>query len=70
MSSQNIIKQHYETKVVDALKKSRGYKNQYQIPKIEKVVLNMGIRDRQGGPGRVFQEPGSGHGSAADQNAG
>ena len=43
MSSHNIIKQHYETKVVDALKKSRGYKNQYQIPKIEKVVLNMGI---------------------------
>jgi len=43
MSSQNIVKQHYETKVVDALKKSRGYKNQYQIPKIEKVVLNMGI---------------------------
>ena len=43
MSSQNIVKQHYETKVVDALKKSRGYTNQYQIPKIEKVVLNMGI---------------------------
>jgi len=43
MSSQNIVKQHYETKVVDALKKSRGYKNPYQIPKIEKVVLNMGV---------------------------
>lgn len=43
MSSQNIVKQHYETKVIDALKKSRGYENQYQIPKIEKVVLNMGI---------------------------
>jgi large subunit ribosomal protein L5 len=43
MSSQNFIKEHYETNVVEALKKSRGYKNKYQIPRIEKVVLNMGV---------------------------
>ena len=43
MSSQNFIKEHYQTKVVEALKKSRGYTNVYQIPRIEKVVLNMGI---------------------------
>ena len=43
MSPQNFIKDHYQTKVVEALKKSRGYTNVYQIPRIEKVVLNMGI---------------------------
>ena len=43
MSSQNFIKEHYQTKVVETLKKSRGYTNVYQIPRIEKVVLNMGI---------------------------
>jgi large subunit ribosomal protein L5 len=43
MSSQNFIKEHYDTKVVKALKKSRGYTNVYQIPRIEKVVLNMGV---------------------------
>ena len=43
MSSQNFIKEHYDTKVVEALKKSRGYTNVYQIPRIEKVVLNMGV---------------------------
>ncbi|MFL3658319.1 MAG: 50S ribosomal protein L5 [Opitutales bacterium] len=43
MSSQNFIKEHYDTKVVEALKKSRGYTNVYQIPRIKKVVLNMGV---------------------------
>ena len=43
MSFQNFIKEHYQTKVVEALTKSRGYTNVYQIPRIEKVVLNMGI---------------------------
>tara|TARA_B100001057_G_C22854993_1_gene952362 strand:- start:316 stop:927 length:612 start_codon:yes stop_codon:yes gene_type:complete len=43
MSSQNFLKEHYENTVVEGLKKSRGYKNKYQIPRIEKVVLNMGV---------------------------
>ena len=43
MSSQNFIKEHYKTNVVEALKKSRGYTNIYQVPRIEKVVLNMGV---------------------------
>jgi large subunit ribosomal protein L5 len=43
MSSQNFLKEHYEKTVVEGLKKSRGYKNKYQIPRIEKVVLNMGV---------------------------
>lgn len=43
MSSQNFLKEHYETTVVDGLKKSRGYTNKFQVPRIEKVVLNMGV---------------------------
>tara|TARA_B100000212_G_scaffold187255_3_gene141255 strand:- start:12143 stop:12754 length:612 start_codon:yes stop_codon:yes gene_type:complete len=43
MSSKNFLKEHYEKTVVEGLKKSRGYKNKYQIPRIEKVVLNMGV---------------------------
>jgi len=37
------LKTHYEKVVRDALLKKFGYKNNMQIPKIEKVVLNMGI---------------------------
>ena len=37
------VKTHYETVVREALSKKFGYKNHMQIPKIEKVVLNMGI---------------------------
>lgn len=45
MSSQNTpaLKEHYKNVVVPGLKKSRGYKNDFQIPRIEKVVLNIGI---------------------------
>ncbi|OUW15468.1 MAG: 50S ribosomal protein L5 [Opitutales bacterium TMED158] len=43
MSSQNFIKDHYQTTVVEALKESRGYTNVYQIPRIEKIVINMGV---------------------------
>ncbi len=37
------LKTHYNEVVRDALMKEFNYKNQMQIPKIEKVVLNMGI---------------------------
>ena len=45
MSSKPIpsLKDHYENTVAPALKKSRSYKNVYQIPRIEKVVLNAGV---------------------------
>jgi len=45
MSSQNIsaLKKHYNTVVAPGLKKERGYKNDMQIPQIEKVVLNIGV---------------------------
>lgn len=37
------LQEHYRTVVVPALTKSRGYKNEFQVPRIEKVTLNMGI---------------------------
>ena len=33
----------YQNQIVDALMKKFGYKNVMQVPKIEKVVINMGI---------------------------
>ena len=45
MSSQNIpsLKKHYIENVAPELMKSLGLKNVFQIPRIEKVVLNIGI---------------------------
>lgn len=37
------LKSHYEKVVRDALKEKFGYANVMQIPKIEKIVLNMGV---------------------------
>jgi len=34
----------YATEVVPALKAKRGYANPHQIPRIEKIVINMGVR--------------------------
>jgi large subunit ribosomal protein L5 len=37
------LKTHYETVVREAMKKEFGYGNVMQIPRIEKIVLNMGV---------------------------
>ncbi len=37
------LQEHYETKVVPALTKEFGYKNPMQVPKLEKIVINMGV---------------------------
>jgi large subunit ribosomal protein L5 len=37
------MKQHYDTVVREEMKKEFGYKNPMQIPRIEKIVLNMGV---------------------------
>ena len=34
---------HYREKIVDELKKQFGYKTVMQVPRIEKIVLNMGV---------------------------
>ena len=37
------MKTHYEKVVRDEMAKQFGYKNPMQIPRIEKIVLNMGV---------------------------
>ncbi len=37
------MKSHYEAVVREALTKKFGYKNHMQIPRLEKIVLNMGV---------------------------
>lgn len=37
------LQEHYESEVVPALIQRFGYTNRMQVPKVEKVVLNMGV---------------------------
>ncbi len=37
------LQEHYETTVKPALIKEFGYKNSFEAPKLEKIVINMGI---------------------------
>src|SRR5688572_15995964 len=37
------LKVHYEQNVVPALMKQFGYKTKMQVPRIEKITLNMGV---------------------------
>lgn len=37
------FKKHYDEVIVPALLKEFGYKNNMEVPKIEKIVLNMGV---------------------------
>ncbi len=37
------LKDQYKDKIVDALMKKFGYKNKLQAPKLEKIVINMGV---------------------------
>jgi large subunit ribosomal protein L5 len=39
------LKQKYKDEIVDLMKKEFNYKNVMQIPKLEKIVLNMGLGD-------------------------
>jgi large subunit ribosomal protein L5 len=39
----NRLKERYANEVVPALKKEFGYTNVMAIPKVEKVVINMGL---------------------------
>lgn len=43
--TRNRIKAQYQTVAVPALIKKFGYKNVNQVPRVEKIVLNMGLGD-------------------------
>jgi len=44
------LKHHYQETVLPALTKEFGYKNVHQVPKIEKIVLNMGVGEATDNP--------------------
>jgi large subunit ribosomal protein L5 len=37
------LKEEYKNEIVDAMTKKFGYKNVMQVPKIDKIVINMGV---------------------------
>lgn len=37
------LKEQYQNEIVDALIKKFGYKNKMEVPKLDKIVINMGI---------------------------
>ena len=39
----NRLKERYKTQVVEALTKRFGYHNPHQVPKMEKIVVSMGV---------------------------
>ena len=39
------LKKKYKEEIIDFLKKEFNYKNIMQVPKLEKIVLNMGLGD-------------------------
>lgn len=44
------LKEKYTKEVVPALMEKFGYKNIMQVPKLEKIVLNMGVGEAVGNP--------------------
>ena len=44
----NRLKQKYQEEVIPQLKKEFGFANQFSVPTIEKIVVNMGITDATG----------------------
>lgn len=43
MASKPRLREHYEQTLRPALMKERGYKNIMQVPRLEKIVINMGV---------------------------
>lgn len=41
--------ERYKKEIVPKLKEDFGYKNVYQVPALQKIVINMGVKE--GGPG-------------------
>lgn len=45
MEEKNRLKKYYNEVVVPAIMKEKGYKNIYQVPKVEKIIVNRGLGD-------------------------
>lgn len=44
------LRQYYETEIVDKMMTKFSYKNKMQVPKIEKIVINMGLGEAKENP--------------------
>ena len=44
------LQEKYQKEVVPALTEKFGYKNVMQLPKIEKIIINMGVGEAVGNP--------------------
>ena len=53
------LKADYEDRIVKAMTEKFGYKNRLEVPKLEKIVINMGV-------GRATQQPSLLEGAVAD----
>jgi len=49
------LREHYLKVVRDRLKEKFGYKNVHQIPKIEKIAVNMGLGEATQNPKLIDQ---------------
>jgi large subunit ribosomal protein L5 len=52
------LKEHYETVVKARLKSEFGYKNDMEIPRLEKIVINMGVGEATSDGKKVTQAVG------------
>ena len=39
------LRERFRTAAIPALMKERGYDNPFQVPRLEKIVINMGLRE-------------------------
>jgi large subunit ribosomal protein L5 len=37
------LKEAYKTQIIKKMMEARGFKNQHQVPKLQKIVINMGV---------------------------
>jgi large subunit ribosomal protein L5 len=44
-ATQPLLKERYQTHVIEALQKQFGYDNMMRVPRLEKIVVNMGVGD-------------------------
>ena len=44
------LREQYEKEVVPALMKKFNYKSVMQVPKLEKIVINIGLGDKKDNP--------------------
>ena len=46
------LKEQYQNEIVDAMIKKFGYKNIMEVPKLDKVVINMGVGEAKENAGQ------------------